>query len=136
MTVSSDGPSCSLAQLFCSCAAAAIASMIVAGVANPDASVGVYVPDGEAYSRFKELLDPIIQDYHGVEADVKQPPVDLGEEKLDQLEPLDPRRKYILSTRVRCARTVKVSTEVNRFRTVTVRWFKSVASEIQFRVFR
>jgi hypothetical protein len=35
--------------------------MIFTGVKNLDSGVGVYAPDAEAYSLFKELFNPIIQ---------------------------------------------------------------------------
>ena len=79
----------------------------IAGVANLDSGVGVYAPDAEAYTMFKELFDPIIQEYHnGFKVTDKQPPVDLGDSHLAELVDLDPERKYINSTRIRCGRSL------------------------------
>lgn len=72
-----------------------------------DSGVGVYAPDAEAYELFHELFDPIIQDYHnGYKPDAKQPPTDLGDSHLGELVDLDPERKYINSTRIRCGRSL------------------------------
>lgn len=72
---------------------------IFVGVFNLDASVGVYAPDAESYKTFAPLFDKIIQDYHGFSSSDMQPPVDLGEGKSSDFPPLDPKGKYIKSTR-------------------------------------
>ncbi|KAI6234511.1 hypothetical protein M3Y99_00803300 [Aphelenchoides fujianensis] len=77
------------------------------GVANLDSGVGVYAPDHESYRTFAPLFDRVIEDYHGFKPSDRQPPVDLGEKRLDEFPPLDPDGKYILSTRIRCGRTLK-----------------------------
>jgi len=81
--------------------------VIQSGVKNLDSGVGVYAPDAEAYTTFKELFDPIIEDYHGgfKHAD-KQPDTDLGEKHVSELKDLDPDGKYIVSTRIRCGRSL------------------------------
>lgn len=77
-----------------------------------DSGVGLYAADHESYYVFKELFDPVIEDYHeGFGPKDKQPPTDLGEGKLDYFKDLDPERKYVQSTRIRCGRTVKVRAE-------------------------
>ncbi|KAK6059145.1 arginine kinase [Cooperia oncophora] len=82
--------------------------VIQSGVANLDSGVGVYAPDAEAYTLFKPLFDPLIQDYHnGFSPSQKQPAVDLGEGKTAQLVDLDPEGKFINSTRVRCGRSLE-----------------------------
>jgi protein-arginine kinase len=82
--------------------------VIQSGVKNLDSGVGVYAPDAEAYTLFKELFDPIIQDYHnGFKPSDKQPATDLGEGKTNQLPDLDPEGKYIQSTRIRCGRSLQ-----------------------------
>jgi len=80
--------------------------VIQSGVANLDSGVGVYAPDAEAYTLFKPLFDPIIEDYHGFSPSQKQPQTDLGEGKTHLLTDLDPEGKYINSTRVRCGRSL------------------------------
>ncbi|KAH7728175.1 ATP:guanido phosphotransferase [Aphelenchoides avenae] len=82
--------------------------VIQSGVANLDSGVGVYAPDAEAYTLFKPLFDPLIQDYHnGFAPDAKQPQTDLGEGKTHLLPDLDPEGKYINSTRIRCGRSLE-----------------------------
>ncbi|CAJ0583855.1 unnamed protein product, partial [Mesorhabditis spiculigera] len=81
--------------------------VIQSGVANLDSGVGVYAPDAESYTTFKELFDPIIEEYHnGFKPDQKQPDTDLGESKVGELTDLDPEGKYINSTRIRCGRSL------------------------------
>lgn len=87
---------------------ATLLDVIQSGVANLDSGVGVYAPDAEAYTLFKPLFDPIIQEYHnGFGPSQKQPATDLGEGKTHLLPDLDPEGKYINSTRVRCGRSLQ-----------------------------
>ncbi|MQK21540.1 arginine kinase, partial [Escherichia coli] len=82
--------------------------VIQSGIANLDSGVGVYAPDAEAYTLFKPLFDPLIQDYHnGFAPDAKQPNTDLGEGKTSALVDLDPEGKFINSTRIRCGRSLQ-----------------------------
>jgi hypothetical protein len=61
---------------------ATLLDVIQSGVANLDSGCGVYAPDAEAYTLFKPLFDPVIQDYHnGFGPNQKQPETDLGEGK-------------------------------------------------------
>jgi len=86
---------------------ATLLDVIQSGVANLDSGVGVYAPDAEAYTLFKELFDPLIEDYHnGFKKTDKQPPTDLGEKHVSELVDLDPEGKYIQSTRIRCGRSL------------------------------
>jgi len=86
---------------------ATLLDVIQSGVKNLDSGVGVYAPDAEAYTTFKELFDPIIQDYHdGFKPSDRQPPTDLGESHVSELKDLDPEKKYIVSTRIRCGRSL------------------------------
>ncbi|EFO82749.1 hypothetical protein GCK72_024733 [Caenorhabditis remanei] len=87
---------------------ATLLDVIQSGVANLDSGVGVYAPDAEAYTLFKPLFDPLIQDYHnGFAPNAKQPCTDLGEGKTAGLVDLDPEGKYINSTRIRCGRSLQ-----------------------------
>ena len=80
--------------------------VVQSGVKNLDSGVGVYAPDAEAYNLFKELFDPLIEDYHnGFKPSQKQPPTDLGDGAT--LPDLDPEGKYINSTRIRCGRSLQ-----------------------------
>ncbi|KAF7633203.1 Arginine kinase [Meloidogyne graminicola] len=82
--------------------------VIRSGVANLDSGVGVYAPDAESYKKFAALFDPIIDDYHGgFGPNAKHPATYFGEDKLSELQDLDPEGKYILSTRIRCGRSFK-----------------------------
>merc|ERR1719430_1927907 len=76
------------------------------GVANLDSGVGIYAPDAEAYSTFKALFDPVIETYHkGFKPTDKHPACNFGD--VDSIINVDPTGKYVLSTRVRGARSVK-----------------------------
>uniref|UniRef100_A0AC35TV52 Arginine kinase n=1 Tax=Rhabditophanes sp. KR3021 TaxID=114890 RepID=A0AC35TV52_9BILA len=87
---------------------ATLLDVIQSGVENLDSGVGVYAPDAESYTLFKDLFDPIIQEYHnGFAPNAKQPQVDLGEGKTHLLPELDPEGKYIQSTRIRCGRSLE-----------------------------
>uniref|UniRef100_A0A915HUL1 arginine kinase n=1 Tax=Romanomermis culicivorax TaxID=13658 RepID=A0A915HUL1_ROMCU len=77
------------------------------GVKNLDSGVGVYAPDAEAYRTFIDLFDPILAEYHGFTREQKQPPVDLGEGKIHEFVDLDPENKFIVSTRIRCGRSIQ-----------------------------
>uniref|UniRef100_A0A915I3Y6 arginine kinase n=1 Tax=Romanomermis culicivorax TaxID=13658 RepID=A0A915I3Y6_ROMCU len=82
--------------------------VIQSGVKNLDSGVGVYAPDAESYTTFKELFEPILTDYHhGFKPTDKQPAVDLGETHVKDLIDLDPEGKYIQSTRIRCGRSLE-----------------------------
>jgi len=80
--------------------------VIQSGVANLDSGVGIYAPDAEAYSTFSALFDPVIDTYHkGFSAKDKHPACNFGD--VDSIKNVDPEGKYVLSTRVRGARSVK-----------------------------
>ncbi len=77
---------------------------IRSGVENIDSGIGVYAGDLESYTLFKELFDPIIEEYHGFAAtDSHQS--DLDPSHLNAPNP-DPEGAYILSTRIRVGRNV------------------------------
>ncbi|XP_060521483.1 arginine kinase-like [Cylas formicarius] len=78
---------------------------IQSGLENFDSSIGVYAADPECYSLFAELFDPIIEAYHGFKKSDRQPPTAWG--PVDTFANLDPKDEYIVSTRIRCCRTVK-----------------------------
>jgi len=79
--------------------------VIQSGVANLDSGVGIYAPDGEAYTTFADLFDPVIDTYHkGFGPKDKHPPCDFGD--VNSIKNVDPEGKYVLSTRVRGARSV------------------------------
>ncbi|KAH8286542.1 hypothetical protein KR054_011257 [Drosophila jambulina] len=78
---------------------------INSGLCNHDSGVGVYAPDPEAYTVFADLFDPIIEEYHGFCKSDTHPEASYGQGK--DFENLDPDCKFIVSTRVRCGRTVQ-----------------------------
>lgn len=59
----------------------------------------MYAADPESYHKFAPLFDKILEDYHGFKPGDTQPAVDLGEGKVGEFEPLDPKGKYIKSIR-------------------------------------
>ena len=76
---------------------------IASGIKNPDSHIGLYAGDSQSYTVFARLFDPVIQDYHGISADQVHHsdlnPVDLPSP--------DPEGRFILSTRVRVARSLR-----------------------------
>jgi creatine kinase len=84
---------------------ATLLDVIQSGVENLDSGVGIYAPDAESYSLFAPLFDPIIDDYHqGFKPTDKHPQTDFGD--LNTLVDLDPEGKFVVSTRVRCGRSL------------------------------
>lgn len=62
----------------------------------------IYAPDAEAYSVFAEIFDPMIADYHGFKG--VHPPRDFGD--VDSFANIDPTNEFVVSTRVRCGRSM------------------------------
>ncbi|PAA63422.1 hypothetical protein BOX15_Mlig021515g1 [Macrostomum lignano] len=80
--------------------------VIQSGIENLDSGVGVYAPDAEAYTVFADLFDPIIQDYHGgFKKTDKHPKCTMGDP--NKFGDVDPQGKYVVSTRIRCGRSVQ-----------------------------
>ncbi|XP_062591518.1 taurocyamine kinase-like [Saccostrea cucullata] len=77
---------------------------IQSGCKNLDSGCGIYASDPEAYDVFKEVLFPVIQDYHKV-SEVKHPQPDFGDLNNLGFGDLDPSGEYIVSTRVRVGRS-------------------------------
>lgn len=76
------------------------------GFENLDSGVGIYAPDAESYTLFADLFNPIIEDYHGgFKATDKHPQSDFGD--LESLVNVDPNNEFVISTRVRCGRSLK-----------------------------
>ena len=77
---------------------------IRSGVENPDSGIGIYAGDKESYELFRDMFDPIINEYHGFSKnDIHTS--DLDSSKLDISNP-DPDGEYILSTRIRVGRNL------------------------------
>lgn len=85
---------------------ASLLDVIQSGVENPDSGIGIYAPDAESYRMFAPLFDPIIEEYHvGFGHEDKHPASDFGD--VNSLVNVDPEGKYVVSTRVRCGRSMK-----------------------------
>nr|1RL9_A Chain A, Arginine kinase [Limulus polyphemus] len=85
---------------------ATLLDVIQSGVENLDSGVGIYAPDAESYRTFGPLFDPIIDDYHGgFKLTDKHPPKEWGD--INTLVDLDPAGQFIISTRVRCGRSLQ-----------------------------
>lgn len=85
---------------------ATLLDVIQSGVENLDSGVGLYAPDAESYTVFADLFNPVIEDYHGgFKPTDKHPPTDFGD--LSTLVNVDPDNKYVVSTRVRCGRSLQ-----------------------------
>jgi creatine kinase len=85
---------------------ATLLDVIQSGVENPDSGVGIYAPDAESYTTFADLFDPIIDDYHkGFKKTDLQPKCDFGD--LASFVNVDPEGAYVVSTRVRCGRSIQ-----------------------------
>ncbi|KAH7967868.1 arginine kinase Lit v 2.0101 [Rhipicephalus sanguineus] len=85
---------------------ATLLDVIQSGVENLDSGVGVYAPDAESYTVFAELFDPVIDDYHkGFPPGAKHPRTDFGD--INTLVNLDPKNEFVISTRVRCGRSLQ-----------------------------
>jgi len=85
---------------------ATLLDVVQSGMANLDSGVGVYAPDAESYTLFADLFNPIIEDYHGgFKSTDKHPPKDFGD--VGTFGDLDPEGAYVISTRVRCGRSLQ-----------------------------
>merc|ERR1712228_734433 len=82
-------------------------SCIKSGIDNLDSGIGVYASDGDAYTVFSDLLDPIICDYHKLDSldNFSHPTQNFTFDDAFSTE-LDPENKFIISTRIRVARNV------------------------------
>lgn len=85
---------------------ATLLDVIQSGVENLDSGCGIYAPDAESYTLFADLFNPIIEDYHGgFKATDKHPASDFGD--LNSLVNVDPNNEFVISTRVRCGRSLQ-----------------------------
>eukprot|EP00092_Neocalanus_flemingeri_P020917 GFUD01022661.1.p1 GENE.GFUD01022661.1~~GFUD01022661.1.p1 ORF type:complete len:668 (+),score=143.82 GFUD01022661.1:36-2039(+) len=81
--------------------------LLLSGISHPDSSLGIYVPEVEAYSVFGALLQPIIRDYHGLKGRIGHPPSDWGQGGEVGSFDSDTDSGRVISTRIRIARSVK-----------------------------
>ena len=73
---------------------------------GPSSIVGVVAGDEESYTKFSDLFDPIISIRHEGFAPTDNHSTDLNPEKINSIR-LDPEGKYIVSTRIRTARSIR-----------------------------
>lgn len=79
--------------------------IMIGGLANEDASVGVYATRPEDFVEFQEYLEPIIREYHGISGDTRQEhdwDIPVGTYELVRIHPSLER----VSMRARVARNV------------------------------
>lgn len=78
---------------------------IQSGLTHHSSGVGIYAADTDAYTTFADLFDPVIEEYHvGFGRDAIQGEAYWGDPT--QLVTIDPDEKYVISTRVRCGRSL------------------------------
>lgn len=81
-----------------------LALSINSGLKNPDSGIGIYAGDKESYSLFKELFDPIIEEYHSFKKDdIHQSNMNINDLHAPKIQG---ENKYILSTRIRVGRNL------------------------------
>ena len=81
---------------------------VQSGYAHHSSKCGIYAADPECYDIYTKLFDPVIRDYHAQlenDKDQLQPDTDFG--NLDDVENLDPEKKYIQSSRIRLCRNIE-----------------------------
>lgn len=85
---------------------ASLLDVCQSGFENLDSGVGIYAPDAESYTLFADLFNPIIDEYHGgFSSTDKHPASEFGD--LKSLVNVDPNNEFVISTRVRCGRSLK-----------------------------
>lgn len=85
---------------------ATLLDVVQSGFENLDSGVGIYAPDAESYTLFADLFNPVIEDYHGgFKPTDKHPQSDFGD--MNTLVNLDPNNEFVISTRVRCGRSLQ-----------------------------
>ena len=70
-----------------------------------DSEIGVYAGDGETYDIFRELLDPIIMEYHGLSLPLQAPEPKAASSRVEAFGPGED--ELVVSTRVRFARNIQ-----------------------------
>ncbi len=76
---------------------------IQSGIINQDSAIGIYAGNAEAYQVFAKIFNPVILDYHSFSPYACHTS-DLSPDL--ELKNPDPENKYIISTRMRCARNI------------------------------
>jgi len=76
--------------------------VIKTGLANFDSKIGLFAPDAEAYSVFRQLFWPVIRDYHRVDELTSHPSTYWGDAAA-----IGSFSSQVISTRIRVARSVE-----------------------------
>ena len=89
-----------------------VVCLFSSGSLHADSKVGIYACDPAAYTDpdYKDLFNLVIQDYHAGDPSgcVKHPEPSFGTDaEIDSLGDLDPTGQFVVSTRVRVARSHK-----------------------------
>lgn len=77
---------------------------IQTGIENAHLGVGIVAGDEECYTLFKDVLDPVIEGWHGFKAEDKHM-TDMDVAKLQNADKID--NAYVQSTRVRSGRNIR-----------------------------
>lgn len=84
-----------------------LSNVIMTGTVTPHLGVGATAGDEDCWVKFKDLMYPIIKDWHGYDAETQKHPTDLDPSKLvfsdDQKAVFN---EYVVSTRIRAARNI------------------------------
>lgn len=84
-----------------------LSNVIMTGVVTPHLGVGATSGDEDSWEVFKDLFYPIIQGWHGYDANTQIHPVDLDPSKLRFTDEQRVKfNKYVDSTRIRAARNI------------------------------
>ena len=84
-----------------------LSNVIMTGTVTPHLGVGATAGDEDSWVKFKDLMYPIIKDWHGYDAETQKHPTDLDPSKLvfsDDQKTLF--NEYVVSTRIRAARNI------------------------------
>lgn len=80
---------------------------ISSGLRNPDSSIGIYAADADSYEKFKDVFDPMIEKYHKIELKTNKQDKNGWVGDATYFEDLNKNKKNVLSTRIRCARSLE-----------------------------
>jgi protein-arginine kinase len=81
-----------------------IKKAVQSGVLNPDSTIGIYAGDAQTYETYSKIFEPVIFEYHGISKTGSH----LSDFSPMDLPPVDPKNNFILSTRIRVARNLKL----------------------------
>ena len=73
---------------------------------NPDSRVGLFAPDSDCYDEFKQLFNPVIEDYHNIDLKKLKFKHDFGDPN-NLPEFTEKYTDEILRSRIMVARTVE-----------------------------